>query len=248
MVRLDKTTDKILRGKITITQMKHGYRYGFDAVCLAAFVNGYLTKNKKEILLADVGSGVGTISLILALKNKNLKISSIENNEEYIKIAEENILENKFMNNIKIVNNDILNINNNLINRFNIVVSNPPFHNKLSNKSNNKFKDVAKRITDLEKWMEGCVKLLKGKGTLFIIIPTDILDIVLVKLSNKVGSFKIFPIWTDSKKSSKRIILFAKKGGASPTELMQGLKLYNSRGVISKKSVILSEEGILNFY
>ena len=89
MVRLDKTTDKILRGKITITQMKHGYRYGFDAVCLAAFVNGYLKKNKKEILLADVGSGVGTISLILALKNKNLKISSIENNEEYIKIAEE---------------------------------------------------------------------------------------------------------------------------------------------------------------
>jgi len=69
-----------------------------------------------------------------------------------------------------------------------------------------------------------------------------------VKLSNKVGSFKIFPIWPDLKKSSKRIILFAKKGGASPTELMQGLKLYNSRGVVSKKSVILSEEGILNFY
>ena len=248
MVQFDKTTDKILRGKITITQMKHGYRYGFDAVCLAAFVNGYLKKNKKEILLADVGSGVGTISLILALKNKNLKISSIENNEEYIKIAEENILENKFMNNIKIVNNDILNINNNLINHFNIVVSNPPFHNKNSNKSNNKFKDVAKRIIDLEKWMEACVKLLKDKGTLFIIIPTDILDIVLVKLSNKAGSFKIFPIWPDLKKSSKRIILFAKKGGGSPTELMQGLKLYNSRGVESKKSVILSEEGILNFY
>ncbi|MDC1356414.1 methyltransferase [Pseudomonadota bacterium] len=247
-MQLDKTTDKILRGKITITQMKHGYRYGFDAVCLAAFVNGYLKNNKKEILLADVGSGVGTISLILALKNKNIKISSIENNEEYIKIAEENILENKFMNNIKIVNNDILNINNNLINHFNIVVSNPPFHNKSSNKSNNKFKDVAKRMIDFEKWMEGCVKLLKNKGTLFIIIPTDVLNIVLVKLSNKTGSFKIFPIWPDSKKSSKRIILFAKKGGASPTELMPGLKLYNSKGVESKKATMLSEEGVLNFY
>ena len=74
MVHLDKTTDTILRGKITITQMKHGYRYGFDAVCLAAFVNGYLRKNKKDLSLADVGSGVGTISLILALKNKNLKM------------------------------------------------------------------------------------------------------------------------------------------------------------------------------
>ena len=90
MVHLDKTTDTILRGKITITQMKHGYRYGFDAVCLAAFVNGYLRKNKKDLSLADVGSGVGTISLILALKNKNLKISSIENNKEFIEIAKEN--------------------------------------------------------------------------------------------------------------------------------------------------------------
>ena len=49
MVHLDKTTDTILRGKITITQMKYGYRYGFDAVCLAAFVNGFLRKNKKEV-------------------------------------------------------------------------------------------------------------------------------------------------------------------------------------------------------
>ena len=48
MVQFDETTDKILRGKITIRQMKHGYRYGFDAVCLAAFVNGYLKKIKKK--------------------------------------------------------------------------------------------------------------------------------------------------------------------------------------------------------
>ena len=248
MALLNKTTDSILKGKIIITQMKHGYRYGFDAVCLAAFVNGYLKKNKKRILLADVGSGVGTISLILALKNKYLKISSIENNQEYIKIAKENVLKNQFINTIEIINDDIFNMNKNLINQFNIVVTNPPFHNRNSNKSNNKFIDVAKRIVDIEKWMDSCIKLLRDKGTLFIIIPTDILDLVLVNLSKKAGSFKIFPIWPKSKKSSKRIILLAKKGGASPTELMPGLKLFNSNGIESKKATLISEEGILNFY
>ena len=248
MVHLDKTTDTILRGKITITQMKHGYRYGFDAVCLAAFVNGYLRKNKKDLSLADVGSGVGTISLILALKNKNLKISSIENNEEFIEIAKENVLKNKFHNTIKTVNYDIFNINKNLKNHFDIVVSNPPFNNKNSNKSKDKFIDVAKRIVDLEKWMEGCVYLLKEKGTLCIILPTNILDVVLVSLRDKAGSFKIYPIWPNTKKSSKRIILLAKKGGISPTELLPGLKLYNNKGVESKKASLLSEEGILNFY
>jgi hypothetical protein len=40
----------------------------------------------------------------------------------------------------------------------------------------------------------------------------------------------------------------AKKGGIGPTELLPGLKLYNSKGVESKKASLLSEEGILNFY
>jgi hypothetical protein len=40
----------------------------------------------------------------------------------------------------------------------------------------------------------------------------------------------------------------AKKGGNSPTELLPGLKLYNNKGVESKKASLLSEEGILNFY
>ena len=107
---------------------------------------------------------------------------------------------------------------------------------------------MAKRIVDLEKWMEGCVYLLKEKGTLCIILPTNILDVVLVSLRDKAGSFKIYPIWPNTKKSSKRIILLAKKGGISPTELLPGLKLYNSKGVESKKASLLSEEGILNFY
>ena len=41
------TVDKILRGKISIKQLKKGFRYGFEAVFLAAFVNGYLKKIKK---------------------------------------------------------------------------------------------------------------------------------------------------------------------------------------------------------
>ena len=44
----DITVDKIMRGKISIIQLKKGFRYGFEAVFLAAFVNGYLKKFKKK--------------------------------------------------------------------------------------------------------------------------------------------------------------------------------------------------------
>ena len=48
MLSNNVTVDKILKGKISIIQLKKGFRYGFDAVFLAAFVNGYLTKLKKK--------------------------------------------------------------------------------------------------------------------------------------------------------------------------------------------------------
>ena len=248
MSHMDKTFDNILKGKIKITQLKSGFRFGFDTIFLAAFVNGFLKKyKKKNISLADVGAGVGSISLVIAFKNINIKITAIENNLHYLKAAEENIINNNFQKNIELINSNIFNINRNLINHFDIVVSNPPYYNKGNNKSKNKLRDVSKRIIDLNKWLDGSLKLLKDKGIIFLIFPTEILDQVLIFLSKKTGSFKIFPFWPNQKKSSKRIILYAIKGGSSPIQLMPGLKLYNNNGVITKKAKLLSEEGIFHF-
>ena len=90
MLSNNVTVDKILKGKISIIQLKKGFRYGLDTVFLAAFVNGYLKKlKKKKISLADVGSGVGTISLIIAYQNDKINITAIENNNTYLEIANE---------------------------------------------------------------------------------------------------------------------------------------------------------------
>ncbi len=242
------TVDKILRGKISIIQLKKGFRYGFDAVFLAAFVNGYLKKlKKKKISLADVGSWVGTISLIIAYQNDKINITAIENNDTYLEIANENIVRNNFQKKINLMQGDIFNIDNHLINRFDIVVTNPPFYDRKQKKSENELENYATRIINYESWIENSVKLLKDKGIIFLIIPTRLLEKSLKFLGAKTGSFKIFPIWPNQKKSSKRLILLAKKGGASPTELMSGMRLLNNRGKITKKARTYSDNGIFNF-
>ena len=73
---------------------------------------------------------------------------------------------------------------------------------------------------------------------------------IFFKLENlqKTGSFKIFPIWPNNKKLSKRVIVFARKGGNGPTELMPGLVLYNQQGKMTKKAKLISEDGIFKFY
>ena len=171
------TVDKILRGKISIIQLKKGFRYGFDAVFLAAFVNGYLKKiKKKKISLVDVGSGVGTISLIIAYQNDEINITAIENNDTYLAVANENIVRNNFQNKINLMQGDIFNIDNDLINRFDIVVTNPPFYVQQQKKSENELDNYAKRIINYESWIENSVKLLKDKGIIFLIIPTQLLE------------------------------------------------------------------------
>ena len=242
------TIDKILRGKISVIQLKAGFRFGFEAVFLAAFVNGYLKKfKKKKISLADVGSGVGTISLIIAHQNNEINIIAIENNDSYSEIANENIVINNFQKKINVIKGDVFNINSNLINSFDIVVTNPPFYDQKQKKSENELDNYAKRIIDYESWIENSLKLLKDKGIIFIIIPTGLIEKSLKILNKKTGSVKIFPIWPNHKKSSKRLILFAKKGGASPTELMSGIRLLNNEGNITKKARTFSENGIFNF-
>ena len=248
MEYFEKTIDTILKGKIDIVQPKTGYRFGFDSVFLASFVNGYIkNKIKKQVLLADIGSGVGTISLIVALKNNNVKITAIENNENYLKLAEENIINNCFSKKIKLVNENIFNVNIDLENCFDIVVSNPPYHFSDGKLSKDILKNTSKRIVDLEKWLQISISLLKYRGTLFIIFPAGILHKVLNYLEKSSGSFKIFPFRRDRTSLAKRLILVAKKGGASPTELMSGLNLYNSKGIITKQSQLVSENGIYNF-
>ena len=242
------TVDKILRGKISIIQLKKGFRYGFDTVFLAAFVNGYLKKlKKKKISLADVGSGVGTISLIIAYQNDKINITAIENNDTYLEIANENIVRNNFKKKINLMQGDIFNIDNDLMNRFDIVVTNPPFYDRKEKKSENELENYATRIINYEIWIENSVKLLKDKGIIFLIIPTQLLEKSLRFLSRNTGSFKIFPIWPNKKKSSKRLILLAKKGGASPTDLMSGMTLFNNRGKMTKKARMYSDNGIFNF-
>jgi len=48
MAYFEKTVDTILKGQINIAQPKIGYRFGFDSVFLASFVNGYIKKNIKK--------------------------------------------------------------------------------------------------------------------------------------------------------------------------------------------------------
>ena len=58
---------------------------------------------------------------------------------------------------------DIFNIDNHLINRFDIVVTNPPFYDRKQKKSENELDNYAKRIINYESWIENSLNYLRIK-------------------------------------------------------------------------------------
>ena len=247
MIKYEKTNDTLLNGRIDFVQYKKGYRIGFDAVFLSSFVNGYLNKiRNKKFSIADVGSGAGAISLLLAFHNKQSQISAIENNIEFIEIAKENIKKNNFENSITLMQNNVFELDNNLKEKYDYIVSNPPYHPINGQFSLSILNEKAKRTHDFRGWLISCLSLLKNKGCFFIIFRADRIHEVFEYISKYSGSFKIFPFWPKSNSSAKRVILVAKKGSFGPSEIFSGFKLYKKNGILTKRAQLVNEKGIFN--
>ena len=114
------TKDYLLKNKIIYYQYKKGYRTGIEPIILASKVGAESSK------ILDIGCGCGSISLILAYRNKNSYVYGWDKNNDFLLLANKNKLDNNF-NNLIFENLDITNFNSVYVNFFDIIVTNPPF-------------------------------------------------------------------------------------------------------------------------
>jgi len=100
---------------------------------------------RKELKVLDIGTGSGIIPVLLS-KHLNIeKITAIDVSEKAIKTAAKNIEKHNLSDKIELKNLNIFEINNNGFNeKFDIIVSNPPYVSKTE------FKTLQKEITGFE--------------------------------------------------------------------------------------------------
>ena len=156
-------------GVVTITQPKNGFRFTQDSLLLADFCR---IRPRDRVL--EPGAGAGIISLLLAKKFPQAKLTAVELNPDAAELCRRNIIDNDLDDRITVLERDISDLKKPLLAQsFDVIVVNPPYTRSGSGrKSPLSGRQLARHdeAADIKKWID-LQKLLKNRGRYFIVFP-----------------------------------------------------------------------------
>lgn len=219
-----------------IIQNPEWFSFSIDSVLLPRFVT--INKDTKNIL--DIGTGNAPIPLILSTRTKS-KIFGIEIQKDIYDLAQESIEMNDLQDQIKLINDDVHNIDQYFkYGFFDVIVSNPPYF-KLQEKSKIN-EDIHKTIArhelkiDLEDIIRISSLYLKNGGLLAIVHRSDRL-IELISLFKKynIEPKKIQLIYPKIGEESNIVLIEGKKGENPGLKIMPSIIAHNNDGTYSEE-------------
>ncbi|MEZ0329786.1 MAG: methyltransferase [Dissulfuribacterales bacterium] len=125
---------KSVNANLSLTELKSeglrlwqpvkGYRFSIDALLLADFVQ----IRKRDASLLELGAGCGVISLILAKRHSDIKVSGMELQEILYACAAQNVIDNGMSHRVEIRLADFSRVEEYVLpESFDYVISNPPY-------------------------------------------------------------------------------------------------------------------------
>jgi len=228
----------LLDGRVRCLQPRTGYRIAIDTVLMAAAVPA---KSGDQVL--DVGAGAGAAGLCVAARVAGLKVSGIEIQPGFAKLARRNADLNGWGERFQIVDGDVGERPGPLRpDTYDHVISNPPFVEAGRGRMP---PDPAKATAKMEShvalgdWIGFCIRMAKTKATITIVHRADRLEEILSAMAESVGDLVIFPLWPGGDKPeqpAKRVIVQGRKGMKGPSTLARGLVLHQPGGTYTDET------------
>jgi tRNA1Val (adenine37-N6)-methyltransferase len=217
-------------------------KVGTDAVLLGAVVDLTDAAN-----ILEIGTGCGVISLILAQRSK-ASIDAIEIDEESVRQAKENVRDSTWADRITIINSSLQDFVKHTDNKYDIVVSNPPFFSRALKSPDNK-RNISRHNDSLtfEELQKSSSLLKLDSGSLWLILPVKE-GKEFIETAGKAGLFlhselQIFP---KAGKDCNRAILQFKK---TPAEKKQEriLVIKTAENSFTEEYIELTKEFYIDF-
>jgi tRNA1Val (adenine37-N6)-methyltransferase len=217
-------------GKLHCVQHKEGYRYSVDAVLLGHFIS---PRPNSRIL--DLGAGCGIISLILAFRCPQTRITSLEIQKPLVSLIKQNIGLNNFQKQVEVIEGDFCRINNILASgSFDWLVCNPPYRKSGSGRVNPVSEQAVARH-EIKGKLADAVKatsyLLKNKGKAAFIYPAS-RSVVLISHLKREGlePKRMQVVYGYPGALGKLIMVEAVKNGGEELEILPPFYIFKESG------------------
>ena len=223
----DERLDNVNEG-LSLIQKKDGLTFGTDAFLLASFIKSAPYKSA-----AELGSGTGIISLLLAQRNKLSKIFAIEIQRDFADLTERNAGFNGLDDKIITINADVTSIKpSDIGGEVDIVFTNPPYMKVDSGKRNDSdAKYIARHEVcgDINAFCQAGFRLLKHGGKFYVVWrPDRLCDLLFALRANRLEPKIITFVHADTQSEPSIALVSATKGGASGAKVTAPLILYEN--------------------
>lgn len=239
----------LLRGQVKLLQPREGFHASMDTVLLAAATNP-----PDNATVLDVGCGVGSAGLCVALKKDSISLYGLDIVDDNVDLARKNATLNQvdgrsvfqcssFMHDVVFKDNF-----------FDFVITNPPYQaGGRYTQSPDQHKSLAhgedaSGVT-LKEWCKYLHKKLKQGGKMVMIHRADRLDEIIRALTERrwFGSLVIVPVQSRVGEPAKRVLVSARKERYAPLVLKPALVMHEADGrYTDQAAAILDGQAVID--
>jgi len=149
--------------QFTIRQRDSLMKVGTDGIMIGAWANADAPQN-----ILDIGTGTGLIALMMAQRYPQARVDAVEIDKASALEAMDNVRSSLFKHQVNITHTSLQTFAEQTPNRYNLVVSNPPFFN--TGLARNAARHT--HILAHEALIFGTKKILNERGQFCLILPT----------------------------------------------------------------------------
>lgn len=237
--RTGSEADRLLGGRLRLFQPATGHRAGTDAVLLAAAA----APGAGEVFV-DVGAGVGTAGLAIALRCPGATGFLLEADPATADYARRNAVLNCVADRVAVIEGDLFARGGARpaalrSEAASLVVTNPPFFDAGTVRASPHGARAAAHVAGPRghgDWLAAAAALLAPKGRLVMIHRPEALPALLAACDGRLGGIGLRPVQPRAGADAVRILLAGVKGSRAPLRIAPPLVLHGPEGAFTAEA------------